>query len=104
MTATRETQGITRIVITVAGDLILAGVKFAASIIGPLLLAVFFAILFGMFMRWLEKKGVPHWLAVTITIVSVICRDRRVLPPDRGLFRPAGRRRSPSIRRVSRRP
>lgn len=72
MTATTDSQGLTRIVIIVAGVfIILAGVQFAASIIGPLLAAVFFAILFGMFMRWLEKKGVPHWPAVAITFVSV---------------------------------
>jgi AI-2 transport protein TqsA len=73
MTATRETERLTRIVITVAGIVIvLAGVQLAASIIAPLLAATFFAILFGMFMLWLEKKGVPHWLAITITAVSVL--------------------------------
>ncbi len=73
MTTTRDSQGITRIVIIIAGVfVILAGMKLAASIIGPLLAAIFFAILFGMFMRWLEEKGAPHWLAVTITFVSVL--------------------------------
>ena len=73
MTATSESQGIIRVVIILAGLIvILAGLKSASSIVGPLLLAVFAAILFAKIMRWLEAKGVPHWLAVTITIVSVI--------------------------------
>jgi AI-2 transport protein TqsA len=73
MTTTRDSQGITRIVIIIAGVIvILAGMRLASSIIGPLLAAIFFAILFGMFMRWLEGKGAPHWLAVTITLISVL--------------------------------
>ena len=73
MNTTGESQGIIRVVIILAGlVVILAGIRAAASIIGPLLLAVFIAILFAKIMRWLETKGVPHWVAIVVTIVSVI--------------------------------
>ncbi len=73
MNTTSDPQGITRIVIILAGSIIiLAGIKLAASIIGPILVAIFFAILFGMMMRWLERRGVPHWLALAVAIVSFI--------------------------------
>lgn len=73
MNAPLHPPRILRIVTVLAGFvIILAGIKFSASIVGPLLGALFFAILFGMLMLWLEKKGVPHWLALTIAIISFI--------------------------------
>jgi AI-2 transport protein TqsA len=73
MSATSEPGGVLRIVVILAGVLvILAGIQAAASIVGPLLLAIFFSILFGKLMRWLEKKGAPHWAALAIAIVSFI--------------------------------
>ncbi|NLX49688.1 MAG: AI-2E family transporter [Methanospirillum sp.] len=56
------------IVIIAGGVVILAGVKGAAPVVGPLLVALFISVLLGMLMRWLETRGVPHWLAVTIAI------------------------------------
>jgi predicted PurR-regulated permease PerM len=73
MTVTRDPQAIIRIVILLAGLIvILAGVKMSSSIIGPLLLGLFCAILFGMLMLWLEAKGVPHLLALLVAIVSFL--------------------------------
>ncbi len=73
MKTASDPQGILRMVIIIAGSVvILAGVKGAASIIGPLLVALFVAILFGMLIRWLETSGTPHWLAVTIAIVTFL--------------------------------
>ena len=68
---------------------IIAGIKFSASIVGPVLGALFFAILFGMFMRWLEKKrtslaGSDHCDRF------VNFRHRRVLPFDRDFIFPTG--------------
>jgi predicted PurR-regulated permease PerM len=70
MPAPTEERKITPTVIILAGFvIILAGLKAGASILGPVLLAVFFAVLFGMISRWLERKGAPRWVAILAAIV-----------------------------------
>ncbi|KQC04056.1 MAG: hypothetical protein APR53_04080 [Methanoculleus sp. SDB] len=49
--------------------IICAGMKGAATMIGPLFFAVYLAVIFGILIRWLERKGVPHIPAVAAGIV-----------------------------------
>ena len=51
---------------------ILAGVYSARSILGPFLLASFFAVLLVMPMNWLTSKGVCQWLALTVISIGVL--------------------------------
>ena len=51
--------------------IILAGVKAAASIVVPFLLALFLAILAGRPVHWMHSKRVPQGLAVLFTIVAI---------------------------------
>jgi len=49
---------------------IVAGLKAAAQLILPFLVAVFLAIISTPFVAWLRARKVPAWLAVTVTIVA----------------------------------
>jgi predicted PurR-regulated permease PerM len=49
-----------------------AGMYFLASFIGPVFLALFFAILFYPILYWLRKKGLKTGLALLIIIVLVV--------------------------------
>ncbi|MGN0910831.1 MAG: AI-2E family transporter [Thermoguttaceae bacterium] len=51
---------------------ILAGVYSARSVLGPFLLASFFAVLLVMPMNWLTSKGVCQWLALTVISIGVL--------------------------------
>lgn len=63
-------SGISRSLITIAaGVLILAGMKAAAPILGPLIFSIFLAVIFGMLLHWLEKKGLSTRLALLVTLV-----------------------------------
>ncbi|NOY38289.1 MAG: AI-2E family transporter [Chlorobi bacterium] len=52
--------------------IILAGLKVAAPIIVPFLLAVFIFIIFRPFATALRRKGVPNWLALTLVILLIL--------------------------------
>jgi len=52
--------------------LLVGGLKAAASIINPFLLAFIFAFTFGPLLRWLQKKGAPGWLALLLTLIVVL--------------------------------
>ena len=52
--------------------IILAGVKFAESIISPLLIALFITAISGPTMLWLVSKKVPSGLAVTLIVFTII--------------------------------
>ena len=57
-----------------AGGLVLlvAGMRAAASIINPFLLALIFAFVFGPVLGSLQRKGVPAWLALLLTIILIL--------------------------------
>ncbi|MDD1705498.1 MAG: AI-2E family transporter, partial [Methanoregulaceae archaeon] len=58
-----------RILITIAaGIIVLAGMKAAAPIIGPLAFSVFLAVIFGMLLHWFERKGLPTRYALLLTL------------------------------------
>ena len=60
------------LVATAAIFIIIAGLRFAASIVVQFLLALFLAIIISKPMNFLKKKGVPTVLAVFIVIVVVL--------------------------------
>ena len=51
---------------------VFAGVKVAAPIIVPFLLALFIFIIFRPFAAALRKRGVPQWLALTLVILLIL--------------------------------
>jgi AI-2 transport protein TqsA len=46
-------------------------VQAAASIIGPMLLAAFIAVIATPPLRWLRRKRVPKWLALAVIILAL---------------------------------
>ena len=70
MTADTSLSEPTRILIFLSGIIIvLAGMKAAAPIIAPIAFSVFLAVIFGMLLYWLEKKGLSRRLALLATLV-----------------------------------
>lgn len=60
-------------VITFAAIVILiAGLRSAEAIVNPFLLAVFISIISAPPIAWMEKKGIPHTLAVVFIIVLIL--------------------------------
>jgi predicted PurR-regulated permease PerM len=60
----------TRILITVAAAVVvLAGMKAAAPILGPLAFSVFLAVIFGMLLHWFERKGLSTRSSLLLTLV-----------------------------------
>lgn len=51
--------------------IIVAGMKAAASLIVPFLLAIFIAIICAPAINWLTGKGAPLWLAMTLVVVGI---------------------------------
>ena len=60
------------LVIGAAAVIILAGIQAASGLVGPLLLALFLAIILLVPLRWLQQRGVPHFLAFTIVMICTI--------------------------------
>lgn len=52
--------------------IVLAGLQAAASIVSPLLVAVFFAMITAPIMTWLTRRGVPPVLAAGTVVVGLI--------------------------------
>jgi len=70
--ANRQT-GAAQILITLAAIvLVLAGLQAAKAIVVPFLLAAFIAIISAAPMFWLQRKGLPTWLALLIVILVVL--------------------------------
>lgn len=59
-------------VITAAMVVILAGLHAASSVLGPFLMAAFFAVLLISPVHWFQKRGVSGWLSLTIVIFGVL--------------------------------
>ena len=51
---------------------VVAGMRAAESIVVPFLLSVFIAIISAPSLFWLERKGLPRWLAMLIVIGAII--------------------------------
>ncbi len=52
--------------------LLVAGMRAAADIINPFLLAMIFAFVFGPMLGWLRSKGLPAFLALLLTIFLIL--------------------------------
>jgi AI-2 transport protein TqsA len=52
--------------------LIIIGLRAVAPILNPLLLALILAVTITPLLGWLEKKGLPAWLSLLITILVII--------------------------------
>jgi AI-2 transport protein TqsA len=60
-------------IITIAAlVIIVAGMRAASSILIPIMLAIFIAVIFMPIFFWLRKKKVPTFLALSLVILSVI--------------------------------
>jgi predicted PurR-regulated permease PerM len=57
---------------TAALVVIIAGIWFLASFLGPVIFALFFSILFYPVLNWLQKKGLGTGLALLIVFVLVV--------------------------------
>ena len=68
----RRTAGTNVLLALAAFVVVVAGMKAAASILVPFLLAAFLAIICSPLMFWLNRKGVPQTLSVLILIVGIV--------------------------------
>ncbi|OEU60865.1 MAG: hypothetical protein BA870_06235 [Desulfuromonadales bacterium C00003094] len=65
--------GAAQILVTLASlVLVLAGLQAAKAILVPFLLAAFIAIISTSPMTWLQRKGLPTWLALLMVILVVL--------------------------------
>ncbi len=60
------------LVATASFVVVVAGMRAAAALINPFLLAVFLAILFSPPLYWLQRRGVPNALAVAIILCGFL--------------------------------
>jgi AI-2 transport protein TqsA len=51
---------------------ILAGLKASADFISPILLAIFFAILITPIYFWLQRRGLPAWVAMLLVLAGIV--------------------------------
>lgn len=73
MTADLPRLPVMRTVVSVAAIFVaLLGMQVLAPLINPFLMALVFAVLLYPLTQWLQEKGLPSWLALLITVVSVI--------------------------------
>jgi predicted PurR-regulated permease PerM len=62
-----------QILLTVAAFVVvIAGLRASVTIVVPFLLAVFIAIISASPLFWLQRKGLPIWLALIIVIIGVL--------------------------------
>jgi predicted PurR-regulated permease PerM len=65
--------GILRFLIVVAAaTIITAGLKGAASIVGPILFGLVTGVLFSPLYGWMRRRGTPTWLAIILLLAIVI--------------------------------
>ena len=60
------------IIVSAALVILFGGMKLASELLSSLIFAVFVAILCLPMLRWLQRKGLPTWLAVLLLIVGVL--------------------------------
>lgn len=64
---------IARLVIVSAGTVVvLAGLKAASSLLGPVLLAAFLALLISPALNWLVSRGLKKWLSFLVLFTTII--------------------------------
>ena len=70
--ATERSKGMPVLLTAAAFVVVVAGMRAAESIVVPFLLSIFIAIISAPPLFWLERKGLPRWLAMLIVICSII--------------------------------
>ena len=69
----QQSISISRVLVTAAAFVVvIAGMKAASSLLVPFLLSGFIAIITAPSMFWLQRKGVPAWLAILSVILLVL--------------------------------
>src|SRR5215472_10220822 len=51
--------------------IVVFGLKFSSDVLAPIFFAATLAILFSPLLRWLEKKGLPAWLALLLMVLGL---------------------------------
>ena len=69
MTATPISSGPRALLTAAALVLVIAGLRAASPICGPVLFGLFLAMLVLPFVAWLERRGVPNRLAIGLTVL-----------------------------------
>ncbi len=73
MTAEAARPTTPRLLVTIAAFVVVvAGMRMAASLLVPFLLAAFIAILCVTPFLWLQRRGLPTWLALIVVILIII--------------------------------
>ena len=57
------------VIILAAAVIVLAGMKAATPILGPIIFSVFLAVIFGMLLHWFESRGLSPRSALVLTLV-----------------------------------
>ncbi len=70
--ATQVSKATNLLVTAAAFVIIVAGMRAAGSIIVPFLLAIFLAVVSAPPLFWLERKGMPRWLAMLIVLAAIV--------------------------------
>ena len=60
------------VIVAAALAIVLTFMQAAASIIGPVLLALFIAVIAAPPLRWMQRKRVPKWLALAVIIFVLL--------------------------------
>ena len=60
------------LIATASFVIVVAGMRAAAALINPFLLAVFLAVLFSPPLFWLQRRGVPNALAVSVILLGFL--------------------------------
>ena len=69
----REQSSIVRPLVAIAAFIIIvAGLKAASELLGPVLLSLFVVLVTSPIMQWLKARRVPNWLANLVVILGVV--------------------------------
>lgn len=73
MNSNAQQMKVSQIIITIAAIVIVvAGMRAATVILVPFLLAVFISIISATPLFWLQRKGLPTWLALIAVILGIL--------------------------------
>ena len=70
--AQRTDRGARTLIVAASMIVVIAGLKAAASLILPFLIAVFLALITLPLLNWLQRKGIRTGLAVTVTLLMAL--------------------------------
>src|SRR5215469_2056862 len=67
----RESPIVRYLLAAAAVVIVVFGLKYSSDVLAPIFFAATLAILFSPLLRWLEKKGLPAWLALLVMILGL---------------------------------